>query len=134
MYGLVKIVNGERISLNMNMQHELVGCARIGVQYTSDLITWAKYKHLSKLSDEMLSNMEQVGIEKGASPSDWYCLPYNLPKSKWKNVELWDGVSWVPYSESLLNELLGQKGLKDIETTNWDESGKIIKQFLRSIA
>jgi len=90
---------GERFSLTVEQQYELLGLARIGVNYNESYYTWAKYRHYSGLTYAILDGMEKAGIEMGASPKDWFCSLKNITEEKWVNVQLWDGTKWVDVEE-----------------------------------
>jgi hypothetical protein len=84
------------VQLTMAEQHLMAGCARISIESTENtkLITWAKYRHKSGLPSKFLDNMEMQGEIRGAKSTDWYCQFESVPKSKWVQVELWDGQKW----------------------------------------
>ena len=87
--------NGQIRSMTIEEQYEDFGMIRIGIKFTDELVTWAKYKHVSKIQPTLYANMESVGIKKGGKPTDWYCLFKNIPSKDWETVEQFDGKEWV---------------------------------------
>ena len=96
---------GDRFALTVEQQYKMFGLARIGVNYNESYYTWAKYRHYSGLTNAMLDGMEEVGIEMGATPKDWFCSLKNITEEKWVNVQLWDGTKWVEVEEEWEEEL-----------------------------
>ena len=92
------IFNGIKvILLTPEEQLSMIGMMRIAIEYNSSLISWAKYKYVSKIPISLYNDMEKAGKEKGAKPSDWYCSFKNIPSSQWKSIETYDGQNWLLY-------------------------------------
>lgn len=81
-------------------QHKHFGCARISIYYEKDLITWAKYKHVSGLKEDYLDRMELAGEVKGANPDDWFASFTPVKRDKWVDIEVWTGDKWIMFNES----------------------------------
>ena len=48
--------------------------------------------------------MEQGGIDRGAKPSDWFCLLKDLSETRWEFIETWDGKEWIEFDEKIFDE------------------------------
>ncbi len=92
---------GNTRQLTIQEQHEMVGLARIGINYSSGYITWAKYRHESGLNHSTLDSMEKVGIEKGGNPADWFATFKNVPEEKWVSVQVWNGTDWAEVEDEI---------------------------------
>lgn len=90
---------GQR-QMNMEEQHRYFGCARISINYEKDLITWAKYRHVSGLPIEGLNIMEYEGEKKGAKRDDWFASFTGVKRDKWIDIEVWTGDKWIKFDES----------------------------------
>ncbi len=89
-----KIVDGTFVKLDMKEQSEAMGLYRIGIKFTKGLISWAKYKHVSKIDPTLYDELGQTGITNGADPNQWYCSFKNIPESEWISIERFDGNKW----------------------------------------
>jgi hypothetical protein len=95
--------NGERVQLTMNEQIEILGLARIEIEPTTPLISWMKYKHISKGNWALLDLMEKHGISIGARPGDWFCSLKPISINHWIRAEVWENGSWkeIEYFEEI---------------------------------
>ena len=49
-----------------------IGCARLITNLNSLFVTFAKYKHKSKVNPLLWDKMAEIGKSKGADPTEWY--------------------------------------------------------------
>ena len=49
-----------------------IGCARFVTNLNSLFVTFAKYKHKSKVNPLLWDKMAEIGKSKGADPAEWY--------------------------------------------------------------
>ena len=82
------------IPMTLEDQLRTIGMARFIISFSNELVSWAKYRHVSKIEPGVYADMEQIGIEKGAKPSDWYCSFKMIPLTKVIDIEVFDGTSW----------------------------------------
>lgn len=73
----------------------IVGVARIEVVPTDSYITWKKYRHVSGISQWDFLTMEQVGIDRGANPSEWYARFSPIPKEEWLTTQIRIDGKWI---------------------------------------
>ena len=86
---------GNRKTLSMAEQHELIGLGRIEVYNdTPDLFTWHRFKNYIAPKKHIAREMEAVGIKKGANPSEWYGSHEPIARLDWIKAEIWDGKQW----------------------------------------
>lgn len=95
-----KVFNGEKVvQLSKEEQLNSIGIARIGIPFSKHLISWRKYRHVGNIHANFHAILEQVGIEKGSRPSDWFCSLKNVPGREWVSVEYYDGSRWQKIME-----------------------------------
>lgn len=81
-------------SLTFEEQVEFWGCARIEIKPVG-LYKWGKLIHKIRMAKEIALSLEEVGIEMGASPSDWYGSLYPIDISKWIKAEVYRNGEWI---------------------------------------
>ncbi|MEN2402304.1 hypothetical protein GKZ90_0021120 [Flavobacterium sp. MC2016-06] len=90
-------------------QVDTYGCARIQVKPIG-LNTWGKLKYLAKMNMLRANEMEQAGLNLGASPKEWFGSLSPIKKENWIKIEIYrDGV-WVAYKETPKEDI--EMGLK----------------------
>lgn len=72
------------------------GCARIEVE-ADGFYTWSKLKHLAKMNLEIAGAMENVGIEAGGNPSEWFGSLTPIDINRWIRAEVYENGEWVEY-------------------------------------
>ena len=79
--------NGEILPYN---QKGGPAAIRIEVKPNPKCVTWAKYKHVGGISQEMAQALERKGKQQGANPEQWYASLRVIPAKLWINIELFD--------------------------------------------
>ncbi|MBK7311199.1 MAG: hypothetical protein IPI93_10500 [Sphingobacteriaceae bacterium] len=68
------VFNGsEMVELTQEEQQKTIGMVRFGIPFSNQLVSWRKYGHIGKIAPKLHAALEQIGIEKGARPGQWYC-------------------------------------------------------------
>ena len=70
-----KRFNDGKKEFDLNTPEEFekyIGCARFVTNLNSLFVTFAKYKHKSKVNPLLWDKMAEIGKSKGADPSEWY--------------------------------------------------------------
>ena len=70
-----KRFNGGKKEFYLNTPEEFekyIGCARLVNNLNSLFVTFAKYKHKSKVNPLLWDKMAEIGKSKGADPTEWY--------------------------------------------------------------
>lgn len=88
---------GELTELSLDEMIEMCGLARIEIEPTTPLITWAKYRHESGMSVQLADELETIGRKKGASPGQWYTSFRPVSIDYWIRAEVWRNGKWVEY-------------------------------------
>ena len=70
-----KRFNDGKKEFDLNTPEEFekyIGCARLVTNLNSLFVTFAKYKHKSKVNPLLWDKMAEIGKSKGADPTEWY--------------------------------------------------------------
>ena len=74
-YSAFKRFNDGNKEFDLNTPEEFekyIGCARLVTNLNSLFVTFAKYKHKSKVNPMLWEKMAEIGKSKGADPTEWY--------------------------------------------------------------
>ena len=74
-YSAFKRFNDGNKEFDLNTPEEFekyIGCARLVTNHNSLFVTFAKYKHKSKVNPMLWEKMAEIGKSKGADPTEWY--------------------------------------------------------------
>lgn len=80
----------------MKLLRNLPGIGRIGIKFSKERFnTWAKYKHVCKLPEDIIQSMEDLQKNDGCNLLNCYCLFNDVKKSEWVSVQKFDGMDWI---------------------------------------
>ena len=106
----IGVINGVPTQMTKEQQFAMVGLARIEVPRLEGFVSWKKFRHVSGITNQSYSFMENLGKRKGANPDEWWAYFKPIEKSQWLNIEKWNGSEWV----SAENIVEGIKNLFDV--------------------
>lgn len=69
---------------------------RIGVDSATAPYTWSEMKESSGMPPQIARGLASVGRRQGANPSRWRGTFEAVSSDKWKAVEFFTGLDWVP--------------------------------------
>lgn len=95
---MAKTVDGRLIQLNFKKQLEKFGCARIELKPTN-LYHWPKLKHLIRIESKKAQQLEDIGIERGANPLEWYGSLFPIGIDQWIKIEIYKNGKWIEYTK-----------------------------------
>lgn len=95
---MAKTDDGQLFQLNFEQQLELFGCARIEVK-PNNLYHWPKLKHVIRIDCEKAKLLEDIGIERGANPLEWYGSLYPIGMDQWIKIEVYKNGEWIEYTK-----------------------------------
>ena len=95
-YSAFKRFNDGKKEFDLNTPEEFekyIGCARLVTNLNSLFVTFAKYKHKSKVNPLLWDKMAEIGKSKGADPSEWYATfsPMSINNL---DIEVYEGGEW----------------------------------------
>lgn len=78
------------------------GLVRIGVDQSEAPYRTHQLIKVARYDRRTVKAMIQCGLRCGATPEDWRFTPKEVPKDRWKAIQIWDGEShtWVPYQDA----------------------------------
>ena len=95
-YSAFKRFNDGKKEFDLNTPEEFekyIGCARFITNLNSLFVTFAKYKHKSKVNPLLWDKMAEIGKSKGADPTEWYATfsPMSINNL---DIEVFEGGEW----------------------------------------
>ena len=95
-YSAFKRFNDGKKEFDLNTPEEFekyIGCARLITNLNSLFVTFAKYKHKSKVNPLLWDKMAEIGKSKGADPTEWYATfsPMSINNL---DIEVYEGGEW----------------------------------------
>jgi hypothetical protein len=95
-YSAFKRFNDGKKEFDLNTPEEFekyIGCARLITNLNSLFVTFAKYKHKSKVNPLLWDKMAEIGKSKGADPTEWYATfsPMSINNL---DIEVFEGGEW----------------------------------------
>ena len=96
-YSAFKRFNDGKKEFDLNTPEEFekyIGCARLITNLNSLFVTFAKYKHKSKVNPLLWDKMAEIGKSKGADPSEWYATfsPMSINNL---DIEIFENGEWL---------------------------------------
>ena len=96
-YSAFKRFNDGKKEFDLNTPEEFekyIGCARLITNLNSLFVTFAKYKHKSKVNPLLWDKMAEIGRSKGADPSQWYATfsPMSINNL---DIEIFENGEWL---------------------------------------
>jgi len=96
-YSAFKRFNDGKKEFDLNSPEDFekyIGCARLITNLNSLFVTFAKYKHKSKVNPLLWDKMAEIGRSKGADPSQWYATfsPMNINNL---DIEVYENGKWL---------------------------------------
>jgi hypothetical protein len=95
-YSAFKRFNDGNKEFDLNTPEEFekyIGCARLITNLNSLFVTFAKYKHKSKVNPMLWEKMAEIGKSKGADPTQWYATfsPMSINNL---DIEVYENGEW----------------------------------------
>ncbi len=84
---------GQRKIMSFEEQLSNVGCARIQVR-EEGLFDWPELIKRTKKRPKDVQELEEVGIERGADPSEWHGSLKPITRKDWLSVEIYKNGGW----------------------------------------
>ena len=96
-YSAFKRFNDGNKEFDLNTPEEFekyIGCARLVTNLNSLFVTFAKYKHKSKVNPMLWEKMAEIGKSKGADPTEWYATfsPMSINNL---DIDIYENGEWL---------------------------------------
>ena len=95
-FSAFKRFNDGKKEFDLNTPEEFekyIGCARLVTNLNSLFVTFAKYKHKSKVNPLLWDKMAEIGKSKGADPNEWYAT-FNPLSINNLDIEVFEAGEW----------------------------------------
>ena len=95
-YSAFKRFNDGKKEFDINTPEEFekyIGCARLVTNLNSLFVTFAKYKHKSKVNPLLWDKMAEIGKSKGADPTEWYATFSPMSVNN-LDIEIYENGEW----------------------------------------
>jgi hypothetical protein len=89
--------SGEITDLTRDELQAKFGLARIEIQVTTNIITWAKFKRTSNINKDMAKALEKVVNDNGAKPEEWYACYDPIYSNRFIVCEVLINGKWVTF-------------------------------------
>lgn len=96
-----------------------VGMCRILISEKLPTITWAKFKHVSRISKRMYNSLDNTCRRNGSPVDKWLCTFNAIPEKYWEGIEMYVDDQWVRWDEKMpiqefINLCLSSNGKQSI--------------------
>lgn len=78
-----------------------IGMCRILINESLPVISWAKFKYVSKISEWMYEAIDSHSRSKGCPVDKWICTFTPIPRRYWEGIEMFVDDRWVRWDEMM---------------------------------
>lgn len=78
-----------------------IGMCRILISEELPVISWAKFKYVSGISERLFNNLDRISRSEGSPVNQWLCTFNEIPKKYWEGVEMLVGDDWIRWDGSI---------------------------------
>ncbi len=89
------------VPCNNNYMKKEIGMCRIVVSENVSTVTWAKFKHVSGISEPMFYALDKHSRSIGSPVNQWYCKFAGIPSRYWEGIEMFVDDQWVRWDEKM---------------------------------
>lgn len=90
--------SGERVLGTKRSTERLCGgLVRIAVRPSAAPIRWQQFVKTSGIKSKTVKRLAASAWAQGSNPVDWWVSYRPIPETEWLAVEIWGGLTWVPY-------------------------------------
>ena len=153
-YSAFKRFNDGKKEFDLNTPEEFekyIGCARLITNLNSLFVTFAKYKHKSRVNPLLWDKMAEIGKSKGGDPSEWYATFSPMSVNN-LDIEVYEGGEWFKlkkengefdtdlFNRNLEKTFVFKKGkemeekmMKEVTLSEENDNTKIEKQIIEKV-
>lgn len=91
----------ESITVSNDYMKKEIGMCRIIISEKLPIISWAKFKHVSRISAEMYYALDTHSREIGSPVHLWYCTFSSIPCNYWEGIEMFVDNDWVRWDGNI---------------------------------
>tara|TARA_B100000575_G_scaffold68805_1_gene53288 strand:- start:20 stop:736 length:717 start_codon:yes stop_codon:yes gene_type:complete len=153
-YSAFKRFNDGKKEFDLNTPEEFekyIGCARLITNLNSLFVTFAKYKHKSRVNPLLWDKMAEIGKSKGGDPSEWYATFSPMSVNN-LDIEVYEGGEWFKlkkengefdtdlFNRNLEKTFVFKKGkemeekmMKEVALSDENDNSNIEKQIIEKV-
>lgn len=89
------------VTATMDYMKKEIGMCRILVSEKLPTVSWAKFKHVSGISERVYQAIDEYSKSKGCPVNQWLCTFSAISKKYWEGIEMYVDNQWVRWDESV---------------------------------
>lgn len=89
------------VIVNNDYMKKEIGMCRILINETLPTISWAKFKHVSGISEQGYWAVDSYSRSNGSPTGQWLCTFSSIPKRYWEAIEMYVDDQWVKWDEKM---------------------------------
>jgi hypothetical protein len=89
----------ETFSVSDEYMRKEIGMCRIVISDELPTITWAKFKHVSRIPENIYKALDEHSRNKGCPVEQWRCTFSPIPRKYWEAIEMFVDGQWVKWDE-----------------------------------
>lgn len=78
-----------------------IGMCRIVISESLPVISWAKFKHVSGIAEQIYYAIDSYSRKKGSPVNQWLCTFSGVPRKYWEGIEMFVDDQWVRWDEKM---------------------------------
>lgn len=98
---LYKIDEIDMVTATNDYMKKEIGMCRILISERIPVITWAKFKHVSGISENTYDALDSQSRSAGSQVDQWLCTFNGIPKKYWEGIEMYVDDQWVRWDEKI---------------------------------
>jgi len=87
------------VTVNNDYMKKEIGMCRILVSETVPVISWAKFKYVSRISESTWDAIDSYSRSIGSNVDKWICSFNPIPRKYWEGIEMYVDDQWVRWDE-----------------------------------
>lgn len=89
------------VTTTLNHMKKEIGMCRILINEKLSTVSWAKFKHVSGISERVYQALDEYSKSKGCPVNQWLCTFSAISKKYWEGIEMYVDNQWVRWDESV---------------------------------
>ena len=89
------------VTVTDDYMRKKIGMCRILISETLPVISWAKFKYVSKISEGMYYAIDSHSRSIGCPVEKWVCTFNHIPSKYWEGIEMYVDDQWVRWDETM---------------------------------
>ena len=91
----------ESVTVSDDYMKKEVGMCRILINESLPVISWAKFKHVGRISEEWYNALDSHSRSIGCQVDKWICTFNPIPKEYWEGIEMFVDDQWVKWDKKI---------------------------------